>query len=890
MRTEVNQKARQTIPPRRYLAIMLTIGIGVAASTILFIIVRNWERDHQRIGFELIAKGYANAVQNSLSRNVEALMFLKDFFDNSTNVNRHEFSSYINSVLPRYPGIQAFSWNPLVRDNERAEFVNLLRKEGFEGFEVTERTVGKKLVRAAQRQEYVIVKFIEPLETNRPALGFDIASNPTRLKAIVNGFRTGKLSATDRITLVQETGNQFGILLLLPIYQQGEVLKTVQDRYQYRKGFVVEVLRIGDAVEAALKGFPDMGISLSLFDLSADAENRFLYHRPAHRSDRTKPPIEAEIIENGLYWEKVFDFGERQYKLRFSSPFYHHDSRQLWQSWAVLFGSLLLTFMMAFYLLKRLMYTAEIERKVRQEMQTNKQLAAEISERKRAEAKATHFGHILERSLNEIYVFNAQTLKLLQVNRGARENLGYSIDEIQHLTPLDLEPEFTRESFLKRLEPLRKGTKSVIIYTTVHQRKDASVYPVEVHLQYVAFDSTPVFVALVIDISEKLKMEDKLRQSQKMEAIGTLAGGIAHDFNNILSAIIGYTELAITDGEKGGLSNHHLVKVLRAGERAKNLVKQILTFSRQAQQERQPVQIKPIVKEALKFLRASLPASIEIRQDIQSDALVIADPTQIYQVIMNLCTNAGHAMRENGGVLEVKLIDVDVGTDWLDDHPELKPGTYQELTVSDTGHGIPSPIMDRIFDPFFTTKKTGEGTGMGLSVVHGIVSSCSGTVKAHSRQGKGSTFSVYLPVIDRQLQHPAMAEEPVPTGTERILFVDDEPALVEIGKRTLVRLGYQVITQTSSLDALALFTANPDQFDLVITDMSMPKMSGDVLSAELMKVRPEIPVILCTGYSSTISDETVKQIGIKAFAHKPIAMNDLAKTIRKVLAEAKATN
>jgi CheY-like chemotaxis protein len=330
--------------------------------------------------------------------------------------------------------------------------------------------------------------------------------------------------------------------------------------------------------------------------------------------------------------------------------------------------------------------------------------------------------------------------------------------------------------------------------------------------------------------------------------------------------------------------------VLRAGERAKNLVKQILTFSRQAQQEREPVQMRPIVKEALKFLRASLPASIEIRQDIQSDAPVMADPTQLYQVIMNLCTNAGHAMRENGGVLEVTLSDVDVGTDWLDDHPELRPGTYQELRVSDTGHGIPAQIMDRIFDPFFTTKKTGEGTGMGLSVVHGIVSSYAGAIKANSQQGNGSTFSVYLPVIDRQLKHPTVAVEPVPTGTERILFVDDEPALAEIGKRILDRLGYYVITQTSSLDALAWFKANPDKIDLVITDMSMPHMSGDKLSAELMRVRPQIPVILCTGYHSTISDESARKIGIKAFTYKPIAMNDLAKTIRSVLDEAKAVD
>jgi CheY-like chemotaxis protein len=283
-----------------------------------------------------------------------------------------------------------------------------------------------------------------------------------------------------------------------------------------------------------------------------------------------------------------------------------------------------------------------------------------------------------------------------------------------------------------------------------------------------------------------------------------------------------------------------------------------------------------------------LPTTVKIIQDLRSDSLVAADPTQIHQVLLNLCTNAGQAMKEKGGVLEVKLKDVKFETDFKDENLELKRGSYLELIVSDTGYGMPSHVLDRIFDPFFTTKEIGEGTGMGLSVVHGIVGSYRGAIAACSDPDEGSTFKVYLPVVERQLEPQTQAEGPAANGTERILFVDDEPGLVNIGKQMLESLGYTVTTRTSSLEAFELFKAEPDRFDLVITDMAMPNMPGDILSTELMKVRPEIPVILCTGYSSKISDEIALQKGIKAFAYKPIAMHDLTKSVRKVLDEAKS--
>ena len=364
------------------------------------------------------------------------------------------------------------------------------------------------------------------------------------------------------------------------------------------------------------------------------------------------------------------------------------------------------------------------------------------------------------------------------------------------------------------------------------------------------------------------KLENQLRQAQKMEAISTLAGGIAHDFNNILSAILGYTQLAQMKLPDESEIQDDLHEVLQASERAKKLIKQILTMARSQEQEKQPVELRLIVREALKLLRASIPSFIEIQQEIGEETGIInADPTQMHQVLMNLCTNAAHAMAEQGGVLEVRLHSkaIDTGQNEMD----LSPGEYSELTVRDTGHGMTPDVMEKIFDPYFTTKPPGEGTGVGLSVVYGIVSQHNGAITVESEPEKGTAFHVYLPVIKQQNQavNPT-SETPLPRGNERILYIDDEPSLARIGKEMLARLCYDAVSMTSSPEALDLIGEDPHRFDLVITDTTMPQMPGDILARELMKIRPDMPVIICTGYSSRMSLEKAKAMGIRGFPHE----------------------
>ncbi len=383
---------------------------------------------------------------------------------------------------------------------------------------------------------------------------------------------------------------------------------------------------------------------------------------------------------------------------------------------------------------------------------------------------------------------------------------------------------------------------------------------------------------------EKKKLEERLLQAQKMEAIGTLAGGIAHDFNNILSAILGYSEMAREDSPSGSPVADDLDKVLSAGNRAKGLVQQILAFSRQDDAECIPLLPASIVKESIKMLRPSLPTTIEFNQNIDSNTgLIFADPTHIHQILMNLCTNAFHAMEETGGRIDISLKETDLSLEDLVHEPSVEAGAFIQLSICDSGPGIPPEIKDKIFEPYFTTKDTGKGTGMGLSIVHGIVQSCGGFITSYSELGEGTAFHVFLPIFRQKDLPGTQAAEPLPIGRERILFVDDEEILAEMGKDILERLGYHVTVRSNSLQALETFQNQPDQFDIIITDQTMPGMTGADLSRRILQIRPNIPIILCTGYSTIMSKEKAKSIGIKEFVLKPLAKRDIANLVRKVL-------
>ncbi len=391
---------------------------------------------------------------------------------------------------------------------------------------------------------------------------------------------------------------------------------------------------------------------------------------------------------------------------------------------------------------------------------------------------------------------------------------------------------------------------------------------------------------MVEERTQKLaKYERQLQQVLKIQAIGTLAGGIAHDFNNILFPIVGYTELTMDEVPDDSVAHNNLEEVLKAAHRAKDLVQQILTFSRQSGQERKPVEVHLIIKEALKLLRASIPASIEIINNIDDDCHpVMGDATQIHQVIMNLCTNAYQAMQDKGGTLEVNLSEVNVGYEETVKKIGMQPGKHLQLLVRDEGCGMDAVVLNRIFEPYYTTKEQGKGTGLGLSVIHGIVKNHRGDISVTSSPGKGTTFKVYLPITeDADIANELAPSNGAAKGNERILLIDDEEQIVSMEQQMLENLGYEVTARTDSTKALEEFSEQPHNFDLVITDMTMPQMTGDELAQKLLDIKPDIPVILCTGFNEDITEEKALAMGIQKFVMKPVIKNDLATTIRTVL-------
>ena len=506
----------------------------------------------------------------------------------------------------------------------------------------------------------------------------------------------------------------------------------------------------------------------------------------------------------------------------------------------------------------------------------------DITLQKQAEMMRDLLSTVIEQASELIIITNTNG-DILYVNPAFENETGYKKKEILGKNPNILKSGKHGEAYYQNLwETISRG--EIWKGRITNKRKDSSFYEEDATITPVKDIKGNIinYVGIKRDVTKEIRLEKQLFQAQKMESIGTLAGGIAHDFNNILSAIMGYTQISLMDIQDAKIKKN-LKKVLKAGNRAKDLVNQILTFSRQSEIKPRSVIVKNIVKEVIKLLRASLPSTIEIKQNINSNSSVMADPTQIHQILMNLCTNAGYAMQEKGGTLTIELIDADINDGEINNYPGLTSKKFIKIRVSDTGSGMSQDVSQKIFDPFYTTKEKGHGTGMGLSVVHGIVKRYKGLIKLNTQLGKGSIFSVYLPAFESGKSHSSNSEDQLLFGSERILFIDDEAFQTDLGKQLLEKLGYRVSIETDSVKALERFKQDPTAFDLIITDMTMPKLPGDQLSRKILSIRPDIPIILCTGYSEHITREKALKIGIKGYITKPILLNKMSKTIRKAL-------
>ncbi len=534
----------------------------------------------------------------------------------------------------------------------------------------------------------------------------------------------------------------------------------------------------------------------------------------------------------------------------------------------------------------------ELKKRNEELLLINQKLANEIAERKKAEEESMVVKEYLDTILFTlpvgVAIVEGPEFRYFRINQKLAEINGVPVEAHLGKPLVEVLPQ-AKEIIVPELHRIRETGEPVLhreFSIKLPKDPDHDTHLIDWLIPIQGKDLKPIAIAaVVLDVTELRDTQAQLRQSQKMEAIGTLAGGIAHEFNNVLGAILGYTDLALHAIAPDTPPWQHLQKVRTAGNRATGLVKQILTFSRQSDQERKPVQLHFLVAEVLTLLRVSLPTTIEMQQHMAQDVgAVLADPTQMHQVLMNLCTNAAHAMRDTNGVLHIGLDTVEIDAAAAAALPPLHPGPHVRLTVRDTGHGMAPEVIERIFDPFFTTKGVGEGTGMGLSVVHGILVHHGGAITVESTPGQGTTFAIYLPRIEATVENEDGTEEEIPPAQGCILFVDDDVMLARLGQATLEQLGYEVVCHTSSIKALEVFRAMPQRFDLVITDQTMPHMTGEHLSGELRRIRPDIPIILCTGFSHMINAEKARALGIDAFCLKPVLARELAVTIQQVLA------
>lgn len=1047
---------KQTFKSNRFLPITITAILGVCLSVWMFMTVATWSDEHLNIEFQSRASGYANTIENGLDEYLSTSEFLKDHLRFSDHIQRERFKLFANQMLSRYPGIQALSWNPLVHHQDRGRYEFDAQTDGFSNFSFTERSKEGALIRAANRDEYVVVYMIEPLEKNKPALGFDIASNPVRLEAIQKAFDTGKAVATGKITLVQETGSQFGALILNPIYQNNGADPV--------KGLAVEVIRIGDAIESALTEFSQTDIEFHLYDVTSKEKGDFLYKKVFDENSIDSMPLGMQTLKSGLHLSTKFDFATRKWLFIFTpSKTFLAEHRQQ-TAWIVLFSGIGLTFLLTFYLLNRLTYIKEIEKRIQSETRIKKDL-------KKSEAflstiyqnsevgifvvKVNGVGDYIYEGINQTHeklfgvkhdeivghppdklfeffpseavefiyqiydscVTTKQTyvsedylklngeqgdwwlsrVKPLMDEKGevyrligsainiterknsekaliiksqeeeklrimleslwnvasmGTENIkticDFALEEIERITESQYsflgfidseETKMTLHSWSPKAmndcqmsdRPLTfpiqnagiwarsiRERKPVIInnYSDPHKDKlglpdghiditrtlsvpiigkerieaivavanKASDYTVQDQEQVKAFISNLMILIRQKQTEEaKEQLEIQLRQLQKSEAIGTLAGGIAHDFNNILFPITGFAEILKEDIEPDSPMNECVDEILIGAKRAKDLVMQILAFSRQTEEELKPLKPHIIIKEVIKLAKATIPSTIEIHQAIDTETMtIIADPTQIHQVAMNLITNAYHAMEDDGGRLSILLKNIE-HSDSLNIE-NLDAGPYVQFSVEDTGIGMEQNTADKIFDPYFSTKPKDKGTGLGLSVVQGIVKNYGGEIKVHSRPGQGTRFDIYLPAFKGSVKSiPTEQKETILKGNENILLVDDEKEVLNLETKILTRLGYTVDACDDSMEALGKIQSNANHYDMVITDMTMPKMTGDTLAQEIKEVQPDLPIIVCTGFSEKLTTDRATSIGIDDILTKPIITRTLASSIRNIL-------
>lgn len=877
----------------------LTFITGIILTVTVFSLVRHWEESQLQSLFELSARNRFASLQTDVIRHQGVVDSIASLFSSSQQVTRKEFRLFVASALARQPSIQALSWNPLIKNAERDDYIKKAHEDNLADFEITHFDTGGQLEENTSRDDAVVVYYIEPYLGNEKAMGFNIASHPGRLKAIQQARDTGKSVITERVALVQkDTAKQnLGYLLLKAVYRQGESIDTLAERRKHFLGVVVGVIRFQNWSTYAMQNLPRAGLDVLIMDKSAPMDKQFLHFH----SSRTRNVVLTPTLQNlnhateGLHWQTTVDVLGRQWSFLFTPAPAFLATHRSWQAWTILLAGLSFTFLLTFYLFATARHTSRM-------LSTNIALLHEVTERKTNEselkAQIDFIDTVLNAAGNIIVVLDLEG-RFVRFNRAAEELTGYSIDDVLDKPVWELViPDEQKNRVKSVFNQLKNGDIEVTRqYENEWLTNDGGRCLLQWHNSALRDEHGKVshIVAMGYDITEKKKaaveherLQRELQQAHKMDSLGQLTGGIAHDFNNLLGVINGYANLIIekyqtrADEKLLNYVNH----IKEAGERAAKLVTQMLAFSRSAQLDDTPIQLEPLLKEDVKMLRATLPSTVEIKTSIESSLpSVLMNPIHLHQILMNLAINARDAMREVGQ-LSIKL-------GWarkLDTESQIshKPvsGDWIELSVSDTGTGIDTETARNMFNPFFTTKEVGKGTGMGLSVIYGIMESHEGHILLESELGKGSTFRILFPPTPGDNHEITQDNQKTTSLTKgngaEILLVDDELSLGNFMVELVTHHGYNALLITDSAEAFTLFQKQPDRFSMLITDQTMPGMTGMALIKKIRELRPGLPVILCSGNVDRINDREMMEMNIAIF-EKPIAGQQLLLKIAELL-------
>lgn len=870
---------------------------GVAVSIFAFLITQKIEQSRLQRVFNEHAKNRLAALQIDMIRQQEIVNSIASLFSSSSSVTRSQFKIFVQDALTRRPNIQALGWNPLITHSQKQDYIDRARLDGFNNFQFKNLPEAENSIALDESDDAVVAYFIEPYLGNEKALGFNIASHRGRLEAIHKARDTGLAIISEPIELVQKAGQGYGFLLFKAVYRDGIIPVELADKREQFIGVATGVFNFKEWMPASLRDISPIGMDIWIFDQTDGMNETVLHFYSSRTRDETYKPTlqDIHIARKSLHWEESVQLMGRRWSYLFSAAPKYLEVHRPWLAWTMMTIGLLISMLLSFYLFSRAQNIFHLA-------QSRRQLLREIAERKKHEAdlkaQFDFTNTVLNGTSNLIVVLDLNGC-FKRFNRAAEIITGYSATEVLD-NPI-WESVIRSEDInqvKKEFHDLRSGLAEVATrYESEWESKEGKI----ITLQWNATslqneeDKSIYIVAMGYDITEinknkkeQQRLEKELHQAQKMDSLGKLTGGIAHDFNNLLGIINGYSSLVIDKLENKGERKlvGYLKHIIEAGERAAKLVSQMLSFSRSLPVDDLPIDFESLVVEDIKMIRATLPSSIKIKTEIESGLpYVKLSAIHLHQIIMNLAINARDAM-QGVGTLTIKV-------GWIKNLDTVSPishkavkGDWIQLSISDTGSGVQPEIIHAIFNPFFTTKEVGKGTGMGLSVVYGIMERCSGHLLLSSEPGKGSCFQMLFPPAvkvnhDLITQQQALSLDELKINDLEILVVDDEKSLGKFMTELIISYGFKAIFVQDSREALTIFEKQPDRFFALITDQTMPNLTGMELIERIRKIRPQFPTIICSGFSDKVDYLGAKKKGI-TYLEKPINQEKLLEILREI--------